>query len=140
MEHGTLKRQTWGLTCSNLCVHISYVVVSEAPPKPGTPPQIICEKRWEPSDELKSVAPPLFSPLVLVLSLHADLRILVSANPAAGGGELHGEEEEEEGQDQQPPGLAARCSSHSWEGRRGVMERRGGGKVGCGEGVWRGRR
>lgn len=62
MEHGTLKRQTLGLACSNLCVHISYVVVSEAPPKPGTPPQIICEKRWEPSDELKSVAPPLFPP------------------------------------------------------------------------------
>lgn len=62
MEHGTLKRQTLGLACSNLCVHISYVVVSEAQPKPGTPPQIICEKRWEPSDELKSVAPPLFPP------------------------------------------------------------------------------
>lgn len=54
-------------------------------------------------------------------SLHVGLRIPASANPAARWGEQGGwgVSGEEEGQDQQPPGLAAHRSCHSWEGREG---------------------
>ena len=127
------ERQSDQRVCVCVCV-CSCVAV------PDTPPQIICEKRWEPSDELKSVAPPPRLPSLFFFSMRG-LRILASANPrgeqgAVGGGLRGGRGErvgrrEKEGQDQQPPGLAAHRSCHSWEGRMGG----GGWREG-----WRGRR
>ena len=121
--------------CVCVCVCVCSCVAV-----PDTPPQIICEKRWEPSDELKSVAPPPRLPSLFFFSMRG-LRILASANPrgeqgAVGGGLRGGRGErvgrrEKEGQDQQPPGLAAHRSCHSWEGRMGG----GGWREG-----WRGRR
>lgn len=92
-------------------------------------PQIINEKGREPSDELKSVAPP---PHLLSLSpcglTHPRLgQSCYRVQESGGRGVVRGGKRRGGGQDQQPLRLAAHRSCHSWEGRMGGVE--GGGAV-----------
>lgn len=95
------------------------------------------KERREPSDELKSVAPPHRLPSLFPLSewAYASSPRPIRQQGEEGGG---GEKREEEGQDQQPPGLAAHRSCHSWEGRMEGREEEEGREEGAGGGGWRG--
>lgn len=111
------------LYVNNHAIHTPSVSVSRAPPKRSTPPHITCERRQEPSDELKiccSSSSSSFSPCGLTHPRLGQSRSRVEEMGEEGNGG-----EEREGQDHQPPGLAAHRSCHSWEGKEGGRKRGG---------------